>query len=137
MDNSVEWVIEDRLIRTITSGSQTVEVMIDTSATIVSMLESSSAETIHIICDLSDITTMPLDLLHMKQALEWTHHPKVGWIVSYGTRNSAITYVTSVLGRLLNVKYQHQPSYPQAISFLMKKDGSIGNFAKLVERNSA
>lgn len=119
MERRLLWLVEDRVIYSSTKGALTVEDFPVLDADIISMMEASTASQVHILTDISEMTTMP-NVLQMAK-LKYITHPKIGFFVTQ-SRNPLEQFVGKTVGQMLKTKYKFVNTLEDGVRFLTQID---------------
>lgn len=114
-----KWLVEDKVIFTCIIGELNVTDFPDLDANIISLLEASPYDHIHILTDISMMTTMP-NILQMSK-LKYITHPKMGFFITQG-RNPIEQFIGQTVGQMLKTKYKFVNTLEEGIEFLSNID---------------
>ncbi len=81
--------------------------------------DESDAAQVHVLVDASHITNLP-NLIDVQRSLPQSSHPRAGWTVTVkdGPINVMARFVTTMVGKALNVHFRHFDTLDEALEFL-------------------
>lgn len=129
MNQLQTWLVEDRIIFTSLIGPLTVDMFPGMDERIIAMLEASSGTNIHIIADISMMTTMP-NVIQMAK-LKYPSHPKVGIFLTQG-RNPIEKFIGGTVGQMFKSNYKFVDDLEHGIRFLCQIDETMPPEAALM-----
>lgn len=119
MRRLVAWIVKDKVLLSCIEGALTVEDFPDLDAGIISKMESSTASQVHILTDISLMTTMP-NVIQMTK-LKYISHPKIGFFVTQ-SRSPIEQFIGKTVGNMLKSKYKFVNDLNEGIHFLSQID---------------
>ncbi|MCA9890957.1 MAG: hypothetical protein KC546_21415 [Anaerolineae bacterium] len=131
MNQLQTWLVEDRIIFTSLIGPLTVDMFPGMDERIIAMLEASSGTNIHIIADISMMTTMP-NVIQMAK-LKYPSHPKVGIFLTQG-RNPIEKFIGGTVGQMFKSNYKFINDLEQGIRFLAEYDTTLPSANEMMRR---
>jgi hypothetical protein len=105
MTHRVSWHIDNRVILQRPSGHVTIDDLLELDGVVSKMMDESDAEYVHIICDLSEVQSLPRPHeFKLGRGDGWVRHPKRGWFATVGVQDPTIRMTTSVVLQAFNVQ---------------------------------
>lgn len=130
MPHAITWLLPNRIIYFRVHGTVTSAELPDTDSAVLTMLDESDADKIHILFDDSDLVKMPG--INEMMSLKYIRHARVGWIIT-PQRNAFIRFVGSVVGQTAGVKFRFVDSLEGGLKTLSKMDLSLPSMNILSE----
>lgn len=119
MPIQTSWHTKDQVILLHTSGQVTFADLLAADEIVSKMMSESKSDYVHIICDLSDVDTLPPPQdFQLGHGDTWVRHPKRGWFLTVGIRNPVIRMTVSVVLQAFNVRFKSFDSLQGAEWFL-------------------
>ncbi|MGB1288176.1 MAG: hypothetical protein ACPG7F_16685 [Aggregatilineales bacterium] len=115
MKRIAKWLVDEQIIFTSMIGALDVEDFEELDANIISMIESSSSPEVHILSDISMMTTMP-NIFQMAK-LKYIAHPEVGFFVTQ-SRHPVERFIGRTVGQIINSRYKFVHDLDQGVLFL-------------------
>lgn len=119
MQRKVSWLVKDKVILSSIRGALTVEDFPDLDANIILMMEASTSSQIHVLTDISEMTTMPNAFQMTK--LKYITHPKIGFFVTQ-SRNPIEQFIGKTVGQMLKTKFKFVNTLEDGVRFLTQID---------------
>lgn len=116
------WLVNEKVIFTSMIGALRVEDFPEYDAIIIHMLETSPQSKIHILSDISMMTTMP-SVIEMTK-LKYVTHPKVDFFVTQ-SRNRVEHFIGQTVGKVLKTRYKFVHNLDDGIEFLAHIDSTL------------
>lgn len=121
----VDWYIEQRVILANVGGDLTIDEVRALNDQLVALIDQGQ-QPVHIIVDVSGVTTIPTNLLKMRDASHVMGHIGAGWIVAVGLHNSFMNFIGSMLTQLGHLaRYRVMPDANAAYTHLRTVDASL------------
>lgn len=122
MNNFVDWLVKDRIVLTSIIGELHVENFPMVDRSIIHFFEASPWDKVHVISDISMMTSMP-NIFQMTK-LRYITHPKIGFFVTQ-SRNPAEEFIGNTVGRVLKTQYKFVRTLDEGIEFLSWVDPNL------------
>ena len=131
MKNLATWLVEDKVIFTSLIGDLTIEDFTKLDNDIIPLFKASSSQTIHMLADISLMTSMPGVFAMTK--LQYITHPKIGYFITQ-SRNPVEKFIGSTVGQILKTKYRFIDTLDDGIQFLATLDDSLPSVEEMHAR---
>lgn len=131
MNQFYDWLVQDQIIFTSLIGPLTVDMFPKLDQRMIAMLDASTGKNIHILSDISQMTSMP-NIIQMSK-LKYPAHPKVGFFLTQ-QRNPIEKFVGSTVGQMLKSKYKFIDNLDQGIHFLCQVDDTLPPKEEIMHR---
>src|SRR5262245_25915737 len=123
MPIQMQWYCEGLVMYVEISGDITTADMIAYSNTLKQLVDSSDAPLVHMITDVSGITSHP----SLREIMKYTKMPaRLGWSLVIGMNTNAIVrFIAQAVSSALRLRYRELTSLDQALDFLQKMDSTL------------
>jgi hypothetical protein len=126
MAYEVNWQPGSRIMRNGVYGDLTLSELRLYTRDVLAILDQADGP-VHIVADISALREYPKSVLSLRGVLmPLLQHPRLGWIVVYGQRNSAISFLLSAVMNMTYVRSRLVTSEKEALDVLQKADATLG-----------
>jgi hypothetical protein len=123
MPYQVDWLVEQRIIELKIIGLFTLAELKEVDAIATEMAQSSAANDIHLLFDLTKMTySPPLSAMRSTQLLRQSN---IRWGINYGTFNPLFRVMTTPLLKIFGIKQRFFANRAEALRFLQSIDASL------------
>ena len=122
MENLVTWLADNRVIFTSIVGPLRVEDFPALETNVITLFEASTAEQVHVLTDISLMTTMP-NVFQMSK-LTYITHPKIGYFITQ-SRNPVEEFIGQAVGQMFKTKYKFVKTLDEGVDFLAQIDPTL------------
>lgn len=134
MLNEIKWLVDHKILLIKVNGDVTLEVVQETSAKVLELIESSSSSTIHIFVDESNQGKMLKSVKLFTEAGQFVKHPKVKWLVVYGNEDPFAKFLAAAIAGIARVQYYRASTFEDAIRFLSAVDINLPDLGHLLSQ---
>jgi hypothetical protein len=124
MGVEVRWEVEGRLLSVRLSEALTITDL-EACALRVRMLFNICDAPVHVLADMTEAESLPLNMAELRRVARMALHPALGWTVIYGVRNPVIVFILKTMGNYLAVRYQIMDTREDALGFLYQVDATL------------
>lgn len=122
--------IEKQILSGHVWGEQTVEELVQSNTEIVQHLDAVNGRLVHIIINDAKLEKIPLSISAVRDALTFTKHQNLGWVVMIGDRDKALKdnaqdFLLMLLAKITRARYIRLKTLEEAITHLRRVDQSI------------
>jgi len=125
MAYEISWLVENRIIHVAINGDITVDVLNAMTDDVVRLLDGTNTTHIHLLINDKQIKVVPKQILKMLNTSRSLRHPRLGWLIIYGTDNKLFRFLTQMLSRMINLKHRRFLTREEAIAFLQTVDTTL------------
>ncbi len=125
----IDWYFEGRILQVTTSGVLTSDEMAEADTQIVQYLETVTVPLMHVLIDNHDEIANPG--IRSYAQLKCARHPKIGWVVSYGSSNKLLLTIGSISAQILRLRYRHVATLDAALALLQERDVTLPDLQQL------
>jgi hypothetical protein len=123
MPYTLRWLAAEKVVFQVVSGNFTVAELVASDADLVACLDQSTAPLVHMLVDLSGLSSVPLvgafkDIPSLK-------HPRMGWYICFGISNKMLQSILYLVGQVFKVRYRFFNTPEEALDFLQKVDSTL------------
>ncbi|MEL6148359.1 MAG: hypothetical protein AAFV33_02590 [Chloroflexota bacterium] len=123
MPVAMTWLYEDRLFVVQFIGEVTLEDIENGARKTHTMVEDSTAPTVHVIHDYSRMTGFPRSLRLISTLSRSTlSHPRRGWIVAFGIQNTLAQFIAQGVTNMSQIHMRVVPTWEAALHTLTRID---------------
>ncbi len=122
---SIEWYVEDQVLFVKHWGPTQADDVREQMATMNQRLDSSPAQSIHVIIDLSEVTKALSMKDFPKAFAHFKTHPKYRWTMMVGQKDPLVRFASTVATNLFRAPLRTFDTNAQAVAFLKTMDPEI------------
>jgi len=123
MTNCIQWFIPHVALYEKYRCFETFESMYNNNTLMLDMLDSTSADIVHHVIDFSELIELPNNIHEIINASRpIMNHPKLGWILAFGSTNPLFRIVASVTASALGVNFRMFDNEQEVREFLQTID---------------
>ncbi|MEL6307090.1 MAG: hypothetical protein AAFV98_08345 [Chloroflexota bacterium] len=122
ISHRVQWLLEERVIYIKSQGNMSEEELITIDNQVVAMLDTSQAEQVHVVVNVTELEDAPSLPALVRQ--KFLQHPRFGWYITVGA-NALLRFLGATTGRLTNINFQFARSLGEAKSHLQRIDETL------------
>jgi hypothetical protein len=126
METNVSWYLENRIILVHISGDKTIEDFQQVNEAITQYLEKGVAP-VHLLIDVTEMGSIPSNILKVKQAFTYLDHPSIGWSFFIGHLNAMENLIIAVTTQLSGLDVKTVDTLEEALKILNHVDLSIND----------
>ena len=123
MPVEITWLVEDRVLYVKSVDAVTVDELFAADEQILGELNRVDTPKLHVLLDDVEQTSQPG--LREYNKLQSIRHPKIGWVIEFGTNNKMILFVSSAIVQMFRIPYRVVQTREEAIAMLYKADPSL------------
>lgn len=120
MPVNVQWLLEKRVIHAQYSGDVSPEDVRYQYDTGIAMCNESDAALVHMIADVNDVTSYPMNFKELKGSFD-KKAENAGWVVLVG-ENKFLRFISSVVGNVMNLRFAYVNTWDEALHYLADRD---------------
>lgn len=126
MSVKTSWLIENHVIYLQLIDDVKIEEIEATSNDVLTMLNQSPVQLVHVIHDATDLDSVPIKLMDLSNVTSqvW-NHPKLGWTVAFNVQKPMLTFVGNMLSKLFRTRYRIVDTKEDALDHLLFVDVSL------------
>lgn len=116
----VSWLLDKHIIQAEYSGDVTstdIRYQYDTG---IAMCEKSGAALVHMIADVSDVSSYPMNFVELKGSFG-KKATNAGWVVLVG-ENKFIRFMSIVVSNVMNLRLAYVNTWDEALQYLADRD---------------
>jgi hypothetical protein len=117
------WLIENRVVYTEVTGKLTSPEALEMSDAHAKFLDTGT-KPVHILANARHLESAPVNIRQNLQMGQYLRHPSLGWLVVVNSPRFA-TFVISMLGQVLHMRYATRDSLDEGMMFLASQDSSL------------
>lgn len=126
MGLTINWIIEKRIINFRVDGTISAEELRSGSQQMGEMLSESGEKLVHVLFDLSTAQAAPMPMGIINTSVRpFMAHPQLGWMVAYGTQNSIVRMMASVVSQVFRARFRSSVDFNEAVRTLQSLDASL------------
>lgn len=126
MSLTINWIIEKRIINFRVDGTISAEELRSGSLQLGEMLSAGEGQLVHILFDLStaQAASMPMGAINTS-VRPFMAHPQLGWMIAYGTQNSIVRMMASVVSQVFRARFRSCGDFKEAALTLQSLDTTL------------
>jgi hypothetical protein len=118
MPITAQWAIEERLIEVKSVGEVETADALQVGREIVQLLDASTSDKVHLIIDESQLKNMNIQLSGLSE-LTMIKHPRVGWIVTWGSQQNAFfSFLQTMVAQMAGLNWRKFNTEAEARQFV-------------------
>lgn len=121
----IRWLITGKVIHADLQGSLSIEELQEGSQIANNMIEESESPLIHILTNESQLESLPVSVKAFNEAVAFTRHSRLGWLIMYGTDNRFAKFMSSIVSGISRVRHRRFVTLEDALKFLAHVDTSL------------
>ena len=125
MAYEIAWLVENRIIHVAINGDITVDVLNAMTDDVVRLLDGNNTSQVHLLINDKHIKVVPKQILKMLNTSRSLRHPRLGWLIIYGTDNKLFRFLTQMLSRMINLKHRRFLTLEESVAFLQTIDETL------------
>jgi hypothetical protein len=125
MAYDISWLIENRIIHIIINGDVNSDALNAMTDDVMRLLDENHTPQVHLLINDKQIKVVPKQILKMLNSSRSLRHPRLGWLIIYGTDNKLFRFLTQMLSRMINLKQRRFLTQEEAITFLQTVDATL------------
>lgn len=126
MGMAIDWLVEGRVLQVHALGdvaTEHIQTMAQQAATLID--DQTDAPLIHMLVDLSELSSYPNNMRQVAQAIEpLFRHKRLGWVIDYGGGQSE-AFVRSTTAQMYRVRFRMFDTAKAALEFLNSVDTTL------------
>ncbi len=131
MPHNHQWLIENRVFYNEYNGDVSADDLRRMATANLKYLESSDAPLVHCFVNAENLSKMPVNLTALRDStLPTLQHPRMGWVIAYGTNNPLLSFLGSTVTQLFQTRYRLFDSYERAVEFLQSVDETLPDLSR-------
>lgn len=120
------WLVEGRIINARLSGEVTPDDIRQSAAQVVQMIDSSDAELVHALHDATDVQSLPLRMIELRQAVKAAYnHPNLGWTVAFQVDSAVMRFLGNMTSSIFSIRYKIVDTREDALAWLQEMDATL------------
>lgn len=126
MSLTINWIIEKRIINFRVDGTISAEELRSGALQAGEMLSQGEGHLVHILFDLStaQAASMPMGAINTS-VRPFMAHPQLGWMIAYGTQNSIVRMIASVVSQVFRARFRSCGDFKEAALTLQDLDATL------------
>jgi|GEM_PF-6811603 len=133
MNHLTTWLVKDKVILTCIQGALRKQDLPEVDNRMITLFESSQSNQIHVLSDISMMTTMP-GIFDMSK-LQYIRHPKIGYFITQ-SRNPVEEFIGNTVGQMIKSKYQFVKTLDEGIEYLTQIDKNLPSISEMQQQAS-
>jgi|1185.fasta_scaffold1301717_1 hypothetical protein len=117
------WFIENRVVYTEVVGKLSSQEALEMSDAHAKYLDAGT-KPVHILANARQLESAPINMRQNMQMGQYLRHPSLGWLVVVNSPRF-VTFVISMLGQVLHMRYATRNSFDEGMAFLASQDSSL------------
>jgi hypothetical protein len=122
---NIQWLIDHKVIIAIPEGKPPVEDLQLASDTFQAFMDESDAPLVHILIDESKFEAMTISLKILSDVFGFLKHPRLGWVVMYGSDDQMKKFVSTMLTGMAKTRHRRFDTFEESLDFLMTMDSTL------------
>ena len=122
---NIQWLIDHKVIIAMPEGKPPVEELQLASETLQVFMDESDAPLVHILIDESKLEAMTISLKILSDVFSFLKHPRLGWVIMYGSDDRMKKFISSMLTGMTKVRHRRFDTFEDSLDFLMTMDSTL------------
>lgn len=120
------WIIEKRIIIFRVDGTISAEELRSSSLQLSEMLSEGEGNLVHVLFDLSTAQAAPMPMGIINTSVRpFMAHPQLGWTIAFGTQNSIVRMMASVVSQVFRARFRSCGDFKEAVRTLQSLDATL------------
>jgi hypothetical protein len=125
MAYKTSWLIENRIIHININGDINLDALNAMTEDVIRLIEGNNVPHVHLLINDKHVKAIPKQILKMLASSRSLRHPRLGWLVIYGTDNKLFKFLAQMLSRTINLKHRRFLTLEEALAFLQSVDATL------------
>ena len=126
MSFEIGWYVDGQVIKGELWGSHSLDDLVAANKILTDLLDGGSKASTHIVLSDEKIENMPTSLLAIRQALTYTIHANLGWLVMVGGGQKGVKdFMIQFLADVNKARFHRASTFDDAFNHLKTVDESI------------
>jgi hypothetical protein len=120
-----QWLVKGRVIYAYADGGLTVDDFEQHNQNMLHLIENGQP-LVHAVLDTGeDFAILQPSLRIARNIFTFARHPALGWIAQVQSRSNSFAFLSTLLAKLMRVRFRHCDSVDEALDFLQEIDKSV------------
>jgi len=129
--HKLSWFLDGRIIKVEMAGVWEEKDVAGFDRDVLSLLDQSSADSVHIIAEVSQMTGIA-PISAFSSGVKFVRHPRLKWIVAVGAKTNPLVHAAASVGaKLFGVNFREEKTLDRALRFLNQMDAGLPDMTKL------